>query len=162
MNDAKTRFTYLLRCILASLCVSSALFLTPASAEIYKWTDANGETQYSQIPPPSGIKSEEIQGAPHPADNPGTTNDSLQEQVEIMNEDIAGQEIEEKKSALQKQIDDAFERNCTTATNNLAKLQEGGNKRYLTPDGKVTHLTEEQRQQRINEAKDQIDKFCKP
>ena len=58
MNDAKTRFTYLLRCILASLCVSSALFLTPASAEIYKWTDANGETQYSQIPPPSGIKSE--------------------------------------------------------------------------------------------------------
>ena len=79
-----------------------------------------------------------------------------------MNEDIAGQEIEEKKSALQKQIDDAFERNCTTAKNNLAKLQEGGNKRYLTPDGKVTHLTEEQRQQRINEAKDQIDKFCKP
>ena len=48
------------------------------------------------------------------------------------------------------------------ATNNLAKLQAGGNKRYLTPDGKVTHLTEEQRQQRINDAKDQIDEFCKP
>jgi hypothetical protein len=162
MNDANTRFTHLLRWILTSLCVSSALFVTPASAEIYKWTDAKGEIQYSQLPPPSGIKSEEIQGSTPPADNPDTTSDSLQGQVDALNEDLAGQEIEEKKSALQKQIDDAYERNCTTSTNNLAKLQAGGNKRYLTPDGKVTHLTEEQRQQRINDAKDQIDEFCKP
>jgi hypothetical protein len=162
MNDAYTRFNHPLRWILISLCLSSALLITPASAEIYKWTDANGEVQYSQIPPPNGIKSEEIQSAPPPTDNPDTTSDTLQEQVDAMNEDIAEQEIEEKKDALAKQIDDAYESNCTTATNNLAKLQEGGRKRYLTPDGKVTRLTEEQRQQRINEAKNQIDEFCKP
>ena len=79
-----------------------------------------------------------------------------------MNETLAEDERESKEKALREEIDDAYERNCTTSKNNLAKLQEGGRKRYLTPDGKVTHLTEEQRQQRINEAKDQIDEFCKP
>jgi len=161
MNDTNTRFDHPLRWILASLCLSSALLIPPASAEIYKWTDANGETQYSQIPPLHGVKSEKIQGASPPADNPDTTSNTLQEQVDTMNKDIAEQEIEEKKDNLRTEIDDAYERNCTTATNNLAKLQEGGRKRYLTPDGKVTHLSEEQRQQRINEAKDQIDEFCK-
>ncbi len=162
MNDVNTRFDHPLLWMLASLCLSSALLTTPASAEIYKWTDTNGETQYSQLPPPGGVKSEEIQGAPPAADIPDTTGDNLQEQVDAMKEGLAEQETEEKKAALRKQIDDAYERNCTTATNNLAKLQAGGNKRYLTPDGKVTHLTEEQRQQRINDAKDQIDEFCKP
>ena len=160
MNDANTRSACPLRWILTSLCVSFALLITPASAEIYKWTDASGETQYSQMPPPSGIKIEEIQGSTPPAESTDSSPDSLKEQVDAMNEDIAGQEIEEKKQGLQKQIDDAYERNCTTATNNLAKLQAGGNKRYLTSDGKVTHLTEEQRQQRVNDAKDQIDEFC--
>jgi len=152
MNDVNTRFDHPLLWMLASLCLSSALLTT----------DTNGETQYSQLPPPGGVKSEEIQGAPPAADIPDATGDNLQEQVDAMKEDLGEKETEEKKAALRKQIDDAYERNCTTATNNLAKLQAGGNKRYLTPDGKVTHLTEEQRQQRINDAKDQIDEFCKP
>ncbi len=91
MKDTNTRFTHPLRWILTSLCLSSTLLYTPASAEIYKWTDANGETQYSQLPPPGGVKSDKIQGAPPPADNPDSTSDTLQEQVDAMNEDIAEQ-----------------------------------------------------------------------
>lgn len=161
MNNAKPHFTCRLRWILTSLCVSFTLLMTPASAEIYKWTDASGEIQYSQTPPPNGIKSDKIQGSKDPMVGSDSSPDSLQEQVDAMDEDIAEQEIEEKKQDLQKQIDDAYERNCITSTNNLEKLQQGGSKRYLTPDGKVTHLTDEQRQQRINEAKDQMDEFCK-
>lgn len=162
MKHAKSPYTQPHQWLLAALFLSATLLAPTASAEIYKWTDANGEVQYSQVPPPGGVKSEEIQGAPPPLeDAPDTTGESLQEQVDAMNEDLAEQEKAEKKEALGKEIDDAYERNCTTATNNLAKLQEGGRKRYLMPDGQVTHLTEEQRQQRINEAKDQIDEFCK-
>jgi hypothetical protein len=79
-----------------------------------------------------------------------------------MNETNARQEDETREKSLRKEIDEAYEKNCITSKNNLAKLQEGGRKRYLTPDGKVTHLSEEERQQRINEAKDQIDEFCGP
>lgn len=162
MKHAKSPYKQPQQWLLAALFLSATLLAPMAGAEIYKWTDANGEVQYSQVPPPSGVDSEEIQGAlPPPEDSPDTAGESLQEQVDAMNEDLAEQEKVEKKEALRKEIDDAYERNCTTATNNLAKLQEGGRKRYLTPDGQVTHLTEEQRQQRINEAKDQIDEFCK-
>ena len=161
MKHTNTPFDHPLRWLLASLCLSAVLH-TPAGAEIYKWTDAAGEVQYTQVPPPGGVKTEEIQGAPPPADNPDEARDQLQQEVEAMNETLAEDERESKEKALREEIDDAYERNCTTSKNNLAKLQEGGRKRYLTPDGKVTHLTEEQRQQRINEAKDQIDEFCKP
>lgn len=148
--------------LLASLCISAALLQSPARGEMYKWTDAAGEVHYSQVPPPGGIKTETIQGAPPPADDPDKIIEDLQNQVDAMDETVTKQEGEAREKSLRKEIDEAYEKNCTASRNNLASLQEGGRKRYLTADGQVIHLSEEERQQRINEAKDQIDEFCKP
>lgn len=147
--------------LVASLCISAALLQSPARGEMYKWTNAAGEVQYTQVPPSGGIKTEKIQGAPPPADDPDKINEKLQNEVDAMDETLTRQEGEAKEKNLRKEIDEAYEKNCISSRNNLAKLQEGGRKRYLTPDGEVIHLSEEERQQRINEAKDQIDKFCK-
>mgnify|MGYP001811910537 FL=1 len=78
-----------------------------------------------------------------------------------MDETVTRQEGEAREKNLRKEIDAAYEKNCTTSKNNLAKLQEGGKRRYKTADGQVMHFSEEERQKRINEAKDQIDEFCK-
>ena len=78
-----------------------------------------------------------------------------------MDETLSRQEEALKEKNLRKEKDETYEKNCISARNNLAALQEGGRKRYLTADGQVIHLSEEERQQRINEAKDQIDEFCK-
>jgi hypothetical protein len=147
--------------LVASLCLSAALLQSPARGEMYKWTDAAGETHYTQVPPPGGIKTEKIQGAPPPADDPDKINEKLQNEVDAMDETLTRQEGEAKEKSLRKEIDEAYEKNCISSRNNLAKLQEGGRKRYLTADGQVIRLSEEERQQRINEAKDQIDEFCK-
>jgi hypothetical protein len=147
--------------LVASLCISAALLQSPARGEMYKWTNAAGEVQYTQVPPSGGIKTEKIQGAPPPADDPDKINEKLQNEVDAMDETLTRQEGEAKEKNLRKEIDEAYEKNCISSRNNLAKLQEGGRKRYLTPDGEVIHLSEEERQQRINEAKEQIDKFCK-
>jgi len=146
----------------ASLCISAALLQSPARGEMYKWTNAAGEVQYTQVPPPGEIKTEVIQGAPPPADDPDKINEKLQNEVDAMDETRASQEAASKEKNLRQEIDAAYEKNCNSSRNNLARLQEGGRKRYLTPDGQVLHLSEEERQQRINEAKDQIDEFCKP
>ena len=145
----------------ASLCISAALLQSPARSEMYKWTNAAGEVQYTQVPPSGGVKIEKIQGAPPPADDPDKINEKLQNEVDAMNETRTRQEEASKEKNLREEIDAAYEKNCISSRNNLAKLQEGGRKRYLTPDGAVIHLSEEERQQRINETKDQIDKFCK-
>ena len=148
--------------LVASLCISAALLQSPARGEMYKWTNAAGEVQYTQVPPSGGIKTEKIQGAPPPADDPDKINEKLQNEVDAMDEALSRQEDASKEENLRKEIDEAYEKNCISARNNLAALQEGGRKRYLTADGEVVHLSEEERQQQINEAKDHIDEFCKP
>ena len=161
MKDLNTSFASPKLLLVVSLCISAALLQSPARGEMYKWTNAAGEVQYTQVPPPGGIKTEVIQGAPPPADDPDKINEKLQNEVDAMDKTLTRQEGEAKEKSLRKEIDEAYEKNCISSRNNLAKLQEGGRKRYLTADGQVIHLSEEERQQRINEAKDQIDEFCK-
>ena len=162
MKDLKTYFAGPKLLLLASVCISAALLQSPARGEMYKWTDASGEVHYSQVPPPGGIKTQIIQGAPPPADDPDKIIENLQNQVDAMDKTVTQQEGKAKEQSLRKEIDEAYEKNCIASRNNLASLQEGGRKRYLTADGQVIHLSEEERQKRINEAKDQIDEFCKP
>ena len=161
MKDLNTSFASPKLLLVVSLCISAALLQSPARGEMYKWTNAAGEVQYTQVPPPGGIKTEVIQGAPPPADDPDKINEKLQNEVDAMDKTLTRQEGEAKEKSLRKEIDEAYEKNCISSRNNLARLQEGGRKRYLTADGQVIHLSEEERQQRINEAKDQIDEFCK-
>ena len=161
MKDLNTSSASPKLLLVASLCISAALLQSPARGEMYKWTNAAGEVQYTQAPPPEGIKTEVIQGAPPPADDPDKINEKLQNEVDAMDETLTRQEGEAKEKSLRKEIDAAYEKNCISSRNNLAALQEGGRKRYLTADGQVIHLSEKERQQRINEAKDQIDEFCK-
>lgn len=162
MKDTKTYSAGPKLLLLASLCISTALLQSPARGEMYKWTDAAGEVHYTQVPPPEGIKTETIQGAPPPADDPDKIIEDLQNQVDAMDETVTRQEGEAREKSLRKEIEEAYEKNCIASRNNLASLQEGGRKRYLTADGQVIHLSEAERQKRINEAKDQIDEFCKP
>ena len=161
MKDLNTSSASPKLLLVVSLCISAALLQSPARGEMYKWTNAAGEVQYTQVPPAGGIKTEKIQGAPPPADDPDKINEKLQNEVDAMDEARSRQEEASKEKSLRMEKDEAYKKNCISSRNNLAKLQEGGRKRYLTPDGEVIHLSEEERQQRINEAKDQIDEFCK-
>jgi len=135
----------------------------PVFAQIYKWTDGSGEVHYTQTPPPSGVGSEEIQGAPPPAESAETIHQEqqrLQQRLDAMDERLAEQEEKEAIEKQRQELSEINEKNCITAKNNLAKLHQGGIKRYLTPEGDVIRLTEEERQRRITEAQGQIDKYC--
>jgi hypothetical protein len=48
--------------ITLALCVA-----LPASAQLYKWVDANGKVQYSDKPPPSNVKTEKLREPARPA-----------------------------------------------------------------------------------------------
>ena len=148
--------------LLIGLCITATLLHSPVSAQIYKWTDASGEVQYSQIPPPGGIKTDKIQGAPPPADNPDVANEALQKQVDTMNKTIAEKAEKDKEKEMGKELAATNERNCVTAQNNLSKLEVGGRRRYLNAEGEVTRFTEEERQARISAAKEEIEKYCNP
>ena len=64
----------------------AALLLAPcaggALAALYKWTDAQGHVVYSDLPPPTNVKSEQLRPAPPPA-NPNAAKELAQRQAEF-------------------------------------------------------------------------------
>jgi hypothetical protein len=101
-----------------------------------------------------------MQDAPPPADNPDQIRSNLQEQVEAMDkqqqEQVTGARDAEQWANIQK----IRRSNCEIARKNLANLQLGGSRRYMTPDGQVVHLTEDERTKRIDQANKQIAENC--
>ncbi len=140
-------------------CLVILCLLMPSlsTAEIYKWVDDDGKTNYTQLPPPSGYESEIVREPSSPAVAPAPTATELQDRYEEEQKDrendaaVTGQE---KKNADIRQL------NCDAATRNRASLELGGNRLYKTADGEYLRLTGEERQQRIDQAKEQIKKYC--
>ena len=128
---------------------------------IYKWTDDQGEVQFTQFPP-LGRKAERLRGATPPAQSPESVMNDLQKQVDTMDQQNKEKLQATEKAKQQEEIQKLRKSNCETAHKNLANLQRGGNVRYMGPNGEAIRLTEEERQKRIDETNVQIKENCNP
>ena len=145
----------------AILVVITSVSSAAGKHGIYKWVDDSGTVHYTQTPP-SNRDTQELKPPPGPADDPDAISGKLKEQVDAM-EDRLTEKREGAADAQQwAEIQKLRRENCANARANLAKLQQGGNRAYRTPDGEVVRLTEEERQQRIDEANRQIQENCSP
>jgi len=153
----KLMFPLALSAVLAVLAVLPSL----AGAEIYKWGDAGNQTQYTQTPPPTGVAAVRIESRV-PVGTTGTvTGGSLQERVKASEE--RQQEADKAAARAEKkaEIDRIIKSNCEAARNNLEALNRSGQIRYRDGEGRVLHLTDEERAQRIEESRMQIEEYCK-
>ncbi len=154
IGTSAPRAGLLLQSCLVILCL---LMPSLSTAEVYKWVDNDGKTNYTQLPPPPGYEWETVRETASPAATPAPPATELQERYEEEQKDrendaaVAGQE---KKNT------DIRKLNCDAATRNRASLELGGNRLYKTADGEYLRLSEEERQQRIDQAKEQIKKYC--
>ena len=142
--------------LLIILMLSAPLSL---AGGIYKWIDENGQVQYTQTPPPN-VPAERMKGAPPPANDPEAVRGDLQRQLDAFDERraqrdeaFAEQKQKEETARIRKQ-------NCETARKNLAKLRRGGNNAYMTPEGEVVRLTDDERARRIEDAKQGVKDNC--
>jgi hypothetical protein len=60
----------------------TATYATLAPAALYKWTDAQGRIVYSDQPPQANVKSEQLRGAPPPA-NPNAAKELAQREADF-------------------------------------------------------------------------------
>jgi hypothetical protein len=135
--------------------------ITPVQAQVYKWVDSTGQVQYTQMPPPEGVESARIESEPPPVTEPSATITSPQERLQASEEQKKQQAEANTDKEMQAENERIAKQNCITARNNLEQLNRSGQIRYRTGDGEVLRLSEEQRQQRIEEAQGQIKEFCK-
>ena len=159
---------------LCGLSLAATLLLAaPASAEdIYKWVSDDNQVHYTQMPPPHGIKAIRIQRSDVPredeeelADAEESLDDTEQAAADELDEDLPADDEEADLEAAEGEDEDvklaqALQENCNNARKNLQTLNHG-QVRYVDPEGKIIRLTEEERQERIAEAKSQIGVLCK-
>jgi len=133
--------------------------MTESTAEMYKWTDANGETVYSQSPPPEG-EAEKMKPPPPPpppveSERAGTIDDSAASKLPPGAPDpkeLARRKTEEKQM---------LTRECEKAKERLTTLESGRNYGMREEGGQVRRLSGEERERQRKEAKQAVDKYCK-
>ena len=136
------------------------LLLTASTvfAETYRWVNEDGVVTYSETPPPDA-QSEVVKTYSKPSSDAGTSKQRLQklrqdlaDREEDRNLRKSGQQEKEKESKIKKE-------NCKIAKNNLQTLIALGNRLYKVGDDYL-RLTEAQKQEKINQAKQQIKEYC--
>jgi type IV secretory pathway VirB10-like protein len=128
-------------------------------AETYRWVSEDGVVTYSQTPPPN--TQVEVIKTPNAAPPSGANASrqrlkALRQQLADQEEDRALKKAEQEKKAKEKAV---RESNCKAARHNLQQLTILANRLYKVGDEYI-RLSEAQKQERIQQAKDQIEAYC--
>lgn len=137
--------------------ICSLGFSPVLTAAMYKWVDVDGNTHYTQSPPPDGVEGDTIK-PPSKVDVKGAQK-SLEKQQKKA--DSYQKKREKKAEELAKREADAAQdnKNCEISRSNAASLErprvdledEQGNS-YRAP--------EEERLQRLQKAREDVKKYC--
>lgn len=138
-----------------------ALLFHNASAEMYKWTDKNGETHYTQTPPPPETKGEDIEADISLSTGKASSNTAKPDETVKPEEKTEPEKVEDKKTdkekakASEKEHRD-FCNNQKDAlqqlnTNSLVKWRDEKGEHFLSADEKA---------EKIKQLNNNIDTMC--
>ncbi|MEO6799794.1 MAG: DUF4124 domain-containing protein [Rhodanobacter sp.] len=136
------------------LIAVALLLLAPlASAQVFKWTDANGTVHYSEAPPAQGTKYSKISptGSAEPLAKPAST----------ANRETSNQGGQQAAPAATTVADTPENRKslCSSLKSNLATLQSSAPV-VMEKDGKPNALDATQRKQQLDTAQAQFNQYC--
>ncbi len=142
-------------------------FLLPsaASAEVYKWREPNGVMRYSDVPPPTNVKLEAVQGRPAtalpalPPLTPVKGNITAEQQRTPVNQP---KETPLAGPATVGQLADAGvkQKNCKTALANKATYALAGRIARVNDKGERYFLTDADLAQAKLDAQADIQQYC--
>lgn len=128
-------------------------------AEMYKWVDEDGVTQYTQTPPPGDVEVKTIK--PPPRVDTESAQQSLHNREEKL-DNIREDRLEGKQEALeQAKTKEEIKRECYLARKRLASYQRPRVNEVL-PDGTRRLMPEEERQFELQKSRDLVQKACYP
>ncbi|HWY24711.1 MAG TPA: DUF4124 domain-containing protein [Nevskia sp.] len=127
-----------------------------ASAQIYKWTDANGQVHFSQNPPKTGNYSDVTPQLPVSGASTGGSSTPRPSAGSAPSSSSGGP----SQQALQASADKA--ERCAKANERISFLQEKTAHRLFVTgdDGQPARMTTEQFDQQLKDAQDAAAKYC--
>jgi hypothetical protein len=149
-----------------------ALVLLPllAQAQMYKWVDENGHTQYSDRPPPAGVKSEQITkgraaaapgtapAAPAATGTPAKSNAGSE--LEFRKRQLSREEAQKDEEKKQKE-QQAKQENCDIAQARLKSLEDGGRLIKPSTTGEREYMSNEEIEAEKIPARKKAEDACK-
>lgn len=127
--------------------------------EVYKWVDEEGITHYGERAPADKDYSMVKTYGEVPSGAEEAKQRLEQQRAEKKMADEKGLDYAEQKKIADQQAKVRAE-NCKGAKNNLKTIQENARVRILGDDGEFRYLSEEERQQQIDTAKEMITENC--
>ena len=140
------------------LIVFGILFSFGADAAMYKWTDEDGNTHYTESPPPEGIEGSTI--SPPPKVDVESAQKALEKQqkkVESYSEAREKRAEEQAKKEAELELD---KKNCEIARSNAASL-ERPRVNLQDEQGNVYKAPEEERLEKLQKAREDVTKYCR-
>lgn len=149
--------------------VLTMFFTTPqVLAQVYKWVDESGKTQYTDRPPAGGIATEKkrfnTKGGTPPASGTAASSgaasqpQSLSEAKEALNKRQTERKEEQTKQQAKVEED---KKKCVEAQTRLRMYTESP--RLTVPDGAggIAYVDDNERQKKIDQATKEIATLCK-
>ncbi len=149
--------------LMQAVVFAVAFAACPASAEMYKWTDAEGKVHYSDQPPPANVKQQttvtprksSAPSATAPAKSdapPAKAKTYVEQEAEFRKRQV---ETAEREAAEKKKADEIAERkrNCEQVRVQLKGLQAGGRVTQTNAQGDREYMSDAQIAQEIDRLK---------
>ena len=131
-----------------------------ASAQQYRWTDANGRVQYGDVPPP-GANATALRGGASPASQPAAQKSQspgdLDAQFRKRQQEAS--EAREKQAKAEEQAQQKKE-NCARAQGSLRQLESGARIGAVDAKGERYYLDEAQVAQETAKAREAVGNWC--
>ncbi len=152
---------------------AAAVLLATATvtAQVYRWVDKDGKVQYSDQPPPPGASKADpkkvSEGSAANAGPAGTANPqkSIADQAKDFDKRRKDQakkgDEQAKKDEEAKKLADIAAENCAQAREMIRNLESGRPIARANESGESYILSDEQRQNDLNRARDLAGKNCK-
>ena len=133
---------------------------TAPADKIYKWTDAEGNVHYgSEKPADAPAEKMKVDTGLTGANTGAEALDKLKQQADDEAQKIKEEGIPEQPPVPSLPMKEV-KRRCTAARQDLATIQARGQLKERDEQGNVRFVGEEERQQRIKQAKKQIKEYC--
>lgn len=139
----------------ATLLLLSLPLSLPAQGTVYRWVDAQGQVHYSQTPPPTiGAEPQATRSIPAPAPSPAKP--AVPTAKSSPSAPAAAPAVDPKVER------EARGKRCAEARERIQYLEEKTPRRLgiEQADGSLARMTEEQFQERLDQARAEAGKNC--
>ena len=147
------------RVAITAAFAASALLATSAQAQIYKWVDERGVTQYSETPPVNGKASRLVVSGP--LSQAGTVRDGPQQWAEKEVEFRKRQVDRTTAERAEQQQKLARREECVRARDDLAYQSQAGVFWETNDKGEKVYRTEAQQAAVVQAARKRADDLCR-